>query len=785
MAAIPELSGNRVVKSLAEAAMPRRARGVLEHVLQEAKADLTRQLQTILQETEVALSRPPESGAREEKLEALQFAALRNLRQSQRGFIERYLVDVEASLAGLYGARTSYRLDEKLASSPGEMRLVDDDAMSEQAMLNTVASRIESRNSLGLQLIGQRFGVLAAAPAFDAEHAPLGPYALCGALYRACNGLELPPHAIVELFRQYEKVMIALYSTLLEALNNRMARDGILPYLSFVPVRARGAAPGAQPSNAGGASAQGAQPRAADGPAVASAGSSLGASPLGRANFGQNAPGGGLPPAHQATPHAEAASATGGPATGAKADLGTGFARLQNLLKRRRVLLAKLRPAGQDDRVREPLRRDEVLAALQRLRSTAARADGIAEYRQVMLAQARQMHGHGVSLSDADGDTFELLSLFLTQLQRDLRKGSAGETLVERLRLPLLQLALRDHRFFVDASHPARLMLAAVSVAGARWLAEDDLDPQWLGLLQRAVATVQQDAEGAFDSFVDANQTLQSGLQALARKSEMAERRQVEAARGREKLEVARQRAAAEMARLLHGRSLPRFQAILMEQAWTDVLSLTHLRSGEQSEAWRDVLDTTATIIDASTGASSARASDPALVARVRASLEQVGYHGEDAAAIARQLANGPAEDADLASRTELLVQLRARARLGEGNAPTPGTELPARTPAEDAAFERLRALQEPVWVEFDEDADALTLRRRLAWVSQRTGQTLVVNRRGLRALSEDLDLLARKLAAARMRLLDEDVSPAEAAWDATMASLQRIAESENQAEGG
>ena len=92
---------------------------------------------------------------------------------------------------------------------------------------------------------------------------------------------------------------------------------------------------------------------------------------------------------------------------------------------------------------------------------------------------------------------------------------------------------MRDHRFFTDAAHPARMLLDAVSLAGARWLGEDDLDPQWLGLLQRAVGTVHEDPEAGNDTFVAANHALQGGLQAAARKNEMSERRQVEAARGR------------------------------------------------------------------------------------------------------------------------------------------------------------------------------------------------------------------------------------------------------------
>ncbi|HNV80039.1 MAG TPA: DUF1631 family protein [Thermomonas sp.] len=755
---------------------------VLEHVLQEIRSDMGRQLQTVLLETELALSRQG-SPVNDPKVEAAKFVSLNNLRVGQQRFTHRFLADIEAGLAGLHEQRRNRRLEEQQETGQG-LTLLDDEAMSDQAMLNNIASRIESRNSLALQLMGQRFGVLAGAPAFDGEHLPIGPYALCQALHDASSELEFPPHAKFELYRQFEKVLMALYSTLLEALNNKLASDGILPHLSFVPVRARPASGGSgSPRTTTTMPALGAGD---GGPAPASKGaaaidlpSALTMEGKGRANF--------MPAGTQAVPQAphpvQGSQAAQGPASVAPpkpGGLGAGFAALQNLLKRRRVLLAKLRPGGQDERVREPLRRDEVLGALQRMRANATKADTIGDFRQILLAQARQMHGHGVALADSDSDTFELLALFLAQLQREMRKGSDGEVLVERLRLPMLQLALRDHRFFVDPSHPGRMLLDAVSRGGARWLAEDDVDLQWLGLLQRAVATVQQDAEGAFDTFVEANQTLQSGLQALARKTEMAERRQVEAARGREKLEVAKQRANSEIARLLGGRSLPRFHAILMDQAWADVLSLTHLRNGEQSAAWRDLIDTTAAIIDASTSSGQPHA-DPAFVARVQGALEQVGYHADDATAIARQLANGRAEDADLASRTELLVQLRARARLGEGNVAAPGTDLPTRDAAEEAAFRQLRALQEPTWVEFDEDADEAIVRRRLAWTSQHTHQTLVVNRRGMRTLSEDLDVLARKLAAGKLRVLEVDAGPAEAAWEATMASLQRIAESEGQ----
>ncbi|MCR6495395.1 DUF1631 domain-containing protein [Thermomonas sp. S9] len=703
----------------------------------------------------------PHHSRHEPALEIARLAAIRSLGRGGHAFTTRFMAQVEASLATLQAARAAHA--DADAAPVTELKLLEDDELSDETTLQNIASRMEARNSLALQLLGHRLGVLAASPALEGEALPLGPYALCNALADAADGLELSRYARLQLFQQFERAMAEFYPPLLEAANARLAQDGILPFLSFIPVRVRpgSAVPTAlredKDANAAPATGQrvgrGAPGHDADSPAAGT-------------------PGAGMPGMGAGT--AFAGGRTGRPTNPA-------FNALQGLLHRRRLLLAKLRPGGVDERVRETLRADEVLGALQRMRSTATKAESLADYRQILLAQARQLHGHGVALSDIDNDSFDLLALYLTQLQRELRRHSPGEALVERLRLPLAQLALRDQRFFTDPAHPARQLLNAVSLAGARWLAEDDLDSQWLGLLQRAVAAVQQDSEGALDTFIEANRTLQSGLQAQARKAEMTERRQVEAARGREKLALARQRANEEVQRLLHGRSLPRFQAILIEQAWIDVVALTHLRSGEASEDWRDVLATSARIIDLATGEAAATGDD-ALAAQIRGALEQVGYHAEDATTIAHQLGHGGAQEGDLASRTELLVQLRARARLGEGNDVVLEPPAPL-APAELAARDRLRTLQTPAWVELL-DASDFPLRRRLAWASTQTSQALLVNRRGQRASGEDLDVLARMLAAGNLRLLDGDPSPAEMAWDATLASLQRIGQGDSDPTG-
>ena len=738
-------------RTLATAILSPRVRRVLENQMKTAFSDLDRKLPVVLMETDLHLGRQREQTTLP-KLQVAAFESMRMLRTAEAGLIARFLQELEAGLANLNASRDSRRLEDATAPGLG-LALVDDSETNEGGVLANIALRSDSRNSLALQLMGYRYGVLAGAPAFDAEHLPLGPHSLCHALRIAANAEGLTAEVRLLLYKQFEKVAMPHYPALLDTLNARLAEDGILPRLSFVPVRMRPATDATAEAS-----------RAVDlsgSPAVPSG------SNTGRASA-TTAP----------HPQGEHGAAHPAPAPASPKPRLDAFAVLQDLLARRRVLLAKLRPGGDDARVREPLARDEVLESLRRMRGNSAKPGSLTEIRQTLLAQARQMHGHGVALTDTDSDSFELFNLFLAQLQREMREGP-GMALIERLKLPLLQLGVREHRFFVDASHPARMLLNALSLAGAQWLADDDLDAQWLGLLQRAVSTVQEDPEAAHDTFVSANHALQGGLLAAARKNEMAERRQVEAARGREKLDLARQRAAGEITRLVAGRPLPRFHAVLLEQAWADVLSLTLLRHGEDSQTWRDLCDATATIVEAGTTAGP-KTIDVSFVKRLQEALAQVGYHAEDASAIACQLANGRAEDDDLASRTELILQLKARARLG-GDDTSPAAEpMPPRNSGEQAAYTRLSGLADACWLDITDPAEERVVRRRLAWISERSGHALILNRRGLRIANDSLDSLARRLAAGQLQLVESDLHPAELAWQSIMANLARIAGDES-----
>ena len=758
------------LQTLATATLPRRVRRVLEHLLNTASDEFERHLTAMLSEFEQQLFRLADH-ARNPGFESTHLQTLRTLRLNRSDLVPRYMVGLEASLASL-GRRGSAHSDHSAnpATSPGgfhQLRLVEESELDEDAVLRDIAVRQESRASLTLHLLGQRFGVLAGTPAFDAKRIPLGPQSLCQILRDAAQSLHVSLEARLLLYRIFERRVMANYPQLLEMLNVSVAAEGILPSLTYVPLRVRPSAQ-AQADAAAEAAVPGAKPRR-------------------------------LPRRDNRNGVSRHGGSQGGPQRTHTAWLGeadtqadglderAAFDLLQQLLTGRRELIGKLRPDN-DSTPREQLDTSEVVDALGQMQETMSPTGtprSLLDIKQTLLAQVRQQRGRGAIFSREDNDTFELLGMLYGQIEREIRTDTPASGLLRRLQMPLLRVALQDRGFFVRAQHPARQLLNAVAESGARWLDQDDVDPQLLAPLQQAVSNVVEHYDDDPAVFEASNQELQAQLYTLARKAEMTERRHVEAARGKEKLEIAKRKAADTISELVGEQRLPKFVRALLNQAWADVLTLTLLRQGAESEPWRQQLEMTRRIV--ATCGRRVGPPDTDLASHIEAALAQVGYHAEEAAAIARRLTSAlDDDDDDPASRTELTMKLKARSRLGEDTA---GRHKPSATPRnadEQARYDQLRVMPYGTWIEFVTNQQGDVVRRRLSWYSPVTDNALFVNQRGQRVGEQSLDSVARMLARGQARIVTAERGRlVDRAWQATLNALRSFAGRGDKSKGG
>jgi uncharacterized protein (UPF0147 family) len=400
----------------------------------------------------------------------------------------------------------------------------------------------------------------------------------------------------------------------------------------------------------------------------------------------------------------------------------------------------------------------------------------LSDVKRSMLTQAQQQTGRQMDLSPADNDTFELIDLLYKHLQTEIREDAPATALIKRLQLTLLRVALQDRSFFVRPNHPARQLLNTVSETAAKWLGEDDFDPQLLAPLQQAVTQAVKNYDGDVAVFEKSNKELQTHVSQHVKRAETLERRHIEAARGKEKLEVAKTRATQVLDEILGDQQLPKFTRALLKQTWADVLTLTFLRQGEGSEEWRRQIDVTRKIVEACTHPDPS-AEDLALKEHIESALKLVGYHEDEADVIARRLSSGQRlDDEEGESRTELTMKLKARVRLGEDSTKTKKDDLPARSAHEQECFEQLRLLPFGTWIEFVTNQQGDVVRRRMSWFSPVTGTALFVNQRGQRVGEHSLDSLARMMAKDQVRIVTaQRAGLVDRAWHAALNALRSL----------
>jgi len=745
-------------RSIAAAGLPRRVRAALEAALTMATDAIEPKLGSMLDEFEEELFRLADQ-ARSPGMESGYMQTLRAFRLSRADLVPRFILEVEASVASLRSPATApFASDAAESGRPaqsgfGKLSLVDESVMDEGMVLREIASRQEGRANLPLHLLGQRFGVLAGAPAFDAERLPLGPHSVCRAIGAVAKALDIEHDSRLLLYRIFDRHVMSGYPLVLEGLDRLLDQEGILTGLTHVPVRVR-PSPQRVDDGRGAGSGAGGSDRAAAGGAA-----------------GQQMPG--------RDPQRPHTGWIGEPIEAAEVDEQVETEQLQQLLHSRRELLGKLRPARRTT-AGAVISSEDVHAALGHLQaqplSVAGAPQTLADVKQTLLAQARQRGGVHAELSPRDNDTFELLGMLFSNLEEEIRPEAPAAALVKRLQVPLLRVALKDSAFFVRSRHPARQLLNTVAESAAKWLDDADFDPHFLAPLQGAVNQVVEKYDGDIEVFSASNDQLQTHLQTQVRKAELLEKRHTEAARGKEKLEVAKLRAAEVMTELVGDQRLPRFSRALLNQAWADVLTLTLLRQGEGSDAWARQVDATRRITEACTRDDAER--DPELVAHIESALAQVGYHGDEASVIAQRLTSSrpDEEEGDPASRTELAMKLKARTRLGE-DAEHKKPVLAPRTPEEQARYEQLRVLPFGTWIEFTTNQQGDVVRRRLSWYSLITGNALFVNNRGQRMGEQSLDSVARLLAAGQARIVTSGQARlVDRAWQAAMHALRSFA---------
>jgi len=220
-------------------------------------------------------------------------------------------------------------------------------------------------------------------------------------------------------------------------------------------------------------------------------------------------------------------------------------------------------------------------------------------------------------INQNDDDVINVVGMMFNVILEDENLSDTMKAIIGRLQIPLVKVALLDHSFFSQSSHPARKLLNVLAKAGVGCVDENNASRDAVFCkIQSVVQEVLDHGDGDAGLYESLLSEFDLYIKKEEKRSALIERRIIDAEAGRAKTDQARADVNVAVQSLMAEKEIPPVVLKLVKGAWANVLFVTLLKEGSGSELWQQKLSTASDLIW-SVQADSAVKSKPRLLAMV------------------------------------------------------------------------------------------------------------------------------------------------------------------------
>ena len=198
---------------------------------------------------------------------------------------------------------------------------------------------------------------------------------------------------------------------------------------------------------------------------------------------------------------------------------------------------------------------------------------------------------NAAAINQVDDDVINLVSMMFEFILDDRNLAAPMKALIGRLQIPMVKVAIADKTFFSKGGHPARRLLNEMAMACLGWQESADDSQRRDSLYSKMEETVRA-VLTEFDTDMSIFERLlvdfRSYLDKEKRRAQILEQRTIDAEDGKAKSERARAQVDAELNRICGNRELPHAVTKLLREAWANVMFITSLKQGVESDEWRN-----------------------------------------------------------------------------------------------------------------------------------------------------------------------------------------------------
>lgn len=532
------------------------------------------------------------------------FDSMREVRIRRRAMETSFFRSIDISFAQLLDP-SAYR-DEKQGGeksvSLDDLSLVKNDELEEMVAVDGMVNKANEQFAEPIQHLTLRIDHLVPTKVYQKNN-PLGVDVICNAFTDATKALNVDVKAKLVLFKLFDNIVMTKLGKLFDVLNQTLIDANILPSLKQ-DVRVK------KPSTNSTADHYGQGISAQYGVGVQKAGAETG----------------GLVQSYDD--------------------------QTNQVLHQLRDLLGANRSAPRVQLPGEEITTQDLikilsLAQQQNMVNAPVASGAPASLRNLLSDLLRNETQTAAAINQVDDDVINLVSMMFEFILDDRNLAAPMKALIGRLQIPMVKVAIADKTFFSKGGHPARRLLNEMAMACLGWQEsseENQRKDSLFNKMEETVRSILTDFDTDMSIFERLLVDFRSFLDKEKRRAQILEQRTIDAEDGKAKSERARAQVDAELNRICAGKELPLAVTKLLREAWANVMFITSLKQGVESDEWRNCSATAQQLVWSVTAAMDKDNRQrllklvPELLQKLRTGLESISFSPFETTNLFKQL---------------------------------------------------------------------------------------------------------------------------------------------------
>jgi diguanylate cyclase (GGDEF)-like protein len=391
----------------------------------------------------------------------------------------------------------------------------------------------------------------------------------------------------------------------------------------------------------------------------------------------------------------------------------------------------------------------DVLGEMQTDKGRRSQVQASASLREYLADNQSSLQGlQGTDGLSADSlNQLDLVDNMFGSINSTMDVNTEMKPVLGDLQIPMARLALTEPQFFLDRSHPARgLMDKLAKLTASANFPNKALESRIERVIDQIVNNYEDDSAVFESALGEVDKLVNQQERALSRNVERVVRTQ----QGNEKLRQAQRAVAQVLNSRITPPTAPSALVKLIDGGWRDLLILTHIKEGPDSQAWREHLKTLDLLLQWLDEQSEGIVDEDRMMQRGLEAEPLIDMIDQQISAVLpTNIHHEPALEElreTLAGRIPIELVEIAAVELEDPARPEQQRNKIESLPRLRRWIHRVEQLETGTWLSY-KDSEGKRKRMQLAWVSDDKARYVFVNERGQKNADLSAVKLARQLA--------------------------------------